>query len=165
MQKPLWTYDCMLAPVDAELDRYYFGIWAWVSGVKGCAHWCYYDGGPRLSYVHPTAVEIVPTIGWEAVREGIDDYRYLFTLKQLADAARTAGKAELAAGAERIFAEVESMVTMDNYGRTYLAAVENQGMEVASAYQRARVEPELDIGAYDQLRSKIAREIVKLSAE
>ena len=39
--------------------------------------------------------KIVPTARWEAVREGIDDYRYLRTLKQFADAAVTADDQEL----------------------------------------------------------------------
>lgn len=161
--KKLWTYDCMLAPVDAEMDRYYFGVWAWVSGVRGCSHWAYYDGGPRLSYVYPTPQEIIPTIGWEAVREGIDDYRYLFTLKQLADAARAAGRVDLTQDAERIFAEVKGMVTMDNYGRVFLTAQKNDGAKITSAYQRPRAEPELEIDAYDRLRWKVSQEIDKLS--
>jgi hypothetical protein len=60
--------------VDAETDRYYFGVWAWVSQVKGCAHWCYFDAMLKLSYVYPAEDELIPTIGWEAVREGIDAY-------------------------------------------------------------------------------------------
>jgi len=160
--KELWTYDCMLAPVDAETDRYYFGVWAWVSGVKGCSHWAYFCQR-HLSYVYPTKDDLIPSIGWEAVREGIDDYRYLITLKRLADKARAAGKAELVAGADQIFADVKQMVTMDNYGKMYHKAAESD-IELATAYQRPRVEPDLPIEAYDRMRLRVAGEIEKLSA-
>ena len=160
-KKELWTYDCMLAPIDAETDRYYFGVWAWVSGVKGCAHWAYYDNGPRLSYVYPTEDELIPSIGWEAVREGIDDYRYLSTLKRLADKARAVGKKQLAGRADKIFADVKKMVTMDNYGAAYHKAMAG-GVALATAYQRPRVEPQLSIDAYDRMRLKVARAIVDI---
>ena len=161
MGKELWTYDCMAAPVDAETDRYYFGVWAWVSGVKGCAHWAYFCQ-PHLSYVYPTQEDLVPSIGWEAIREGIDDYRYLKTLEQLANQARAAGRAELAGGSDEIFAHVHDMVTMDNYGAAFHEALAS-GVAQASAWERPRVEPELPIEAYDQMRLSVAREIQKLS--
>lgn len=153
-RKELWTYDCMLAPVDAETDRYYFGIWAWVSQVKGCAHWCYFDGMPKLSYVYPAEDELIPTIGWEAVREGIDDYRYLATLKRQAERAADAGRDDLVRGAEAVFEQARSMVTMDNYGKAFLK-VRGDPAE-ASAYNRPRVEPDLPLGAYDILRQAAA---------
>jgi len=161
-RKELWTYDCMLAPVDAETDRYYFGVWAWVSGVKGCSHWAYF-AQPHLSYAYPTEDELIPSIGWEAVREGIDDYRYLSTLKRLADKARAAGKKQLVERADKIFAEVKKMVTMDNYGKAYHTAMAG-GVALATAYQRPRVEPQLSIDSYDRMRLKVARAIVDIAA-
>ncbi len=161
-RKELWTYDCMMAPVDAETDRYYFGVWAWVSGVKGCSHWCYFDAGARLSYVYPAKGELIPTIGWEAVREGIDDYRYLATLRRLAERASEAGRDDLARGAEAVFEQAAAMVTMDNYGKAYHSALA-AGAD-ASAYDRPRVEPELPISAYDALRQAAAEQIVAIEA-
>jgi hypothetical protein len=160
-KKELWVYDCMLAPIDAETDRYYFGVWAWVSGVKGCAHWVYF-AQPHLSYVYPTEDDLIPTIGWEAVREGIDDYRYLSTLKRLADKARAAGKKQLVRRADKIFAEVKKMVTMDNYGAAYHKAMVS-GVALATAYQRPRVEPQLSIESYDRMRLKVARAIADIA--
>ena len=165
-KKELWFYDCMMAPIDAEMDRYFFGVWAWVSGTKGCSHWAYF-AQPHLSYVYPAKDGIIPTIGWEGVREGIDDYRYLATLKQLADKARAGGRADLAKGAEKIFEEVKEMVTMDNYGKAYLDAAygpsNSTSPEQGGAYNRKRVEPDLAIDAYDKMRSKVAKEIEKIS--
>ncbi|HJN18925.1 MAG TPA: hypothetical protein QGH10_25725, partial [Armatimonadota bacterium] len=161
-RKELWTYDCMLAPVDAETDRYYFGVWAWASGVKGCSHWCYFDAGPRLSYAYPAKDELIPTIGWEAVREGIDDYRYLATLRRLASRASDAGRADLVRDAESVFAQARAMVTMDNYGKAYHLALAAGGD--ATAYDRPRVEPDLPLAAYDALRQAAAEQIAEIDA-
>ena len=161
-RKELWTYDCMLAPVDAETDRYYFGVWAWVSGVKGCSHWCYFDGGPKLAYVYPARDELIPTVGWEAVREGIDDYRYLATLRQLAGRAAEAGRDDLVRAADAVFEQAGAMVTMDNYGKAYHLAIKAGGD--ASAYDRPRVEPELPLSAYDAVRQAAAEQIAALTA-
>lgn len=163
--KELWTYDCMAAPVHAEMDRYYFGVWAWVSGVKGCSHWAYFDAAPQLSYIYPDPDKgPVPTVGWEAVREGIDDYRYLFTLRQWQAKAAKAGRTDLVDAAEAVFTRVVSMVTMDNYGKCFLSA---QGIEgeagPATAYHRPRPEPEMAIEAYDELRRDAAETIVSIA--
>ena len=165
--KELWTYDCTLAPVDPEMNRYHFGLWAWVSGVKGCALWAYFDGNPKLSYVYPTADDLVPTIGWEGVREGVDDYRYLATLRKLADRARAMGKPELAADADRIFQQVDEMVHVNRYAEAWHevieAATEATRWEV-STYDRPRPEPNLDIEAWDRMRSRVAKAIADLAA-
>ena len=161
-RKELWTYDCMLAPVDAETDRYYFGVWAWVSQVKGCAHWCYFDAMPKLSYVYPTEDELIPTIGWEAVREGVDDYRYLATLKQQVERAAEAGRDDLVQDGEEVFAQARAMVTMDNYGKAFLQALGDTAE--ASAYNRPRVEPDLPLGAYDALRQAAADQATTITA-
>jgi hypothetical protein len=161
-RKELWTYDCMLAPVDAETDRYYFGVWAWASQVKGCAHWCYFDAMPKLSYVYPAEDELIPTIGWEAVREGIDDYRYLATLKRQAQRASEAGRDDLVQGAEEVFDQARAMVTMDNYGKAFLQV--RADPHEASAYHRPRIEPDLPLGAYDALREEAANHAATITA-
>jgi len=154
-KKELWVYDCMAAPVDAETERYFFGVWAWVLGVKGCSHWTYFAQN-WLSYVYVSKEELIPSIGWEAVREGIDDYRYLFTLKQWVEKAKTSGRLELAKEAESVLADVRKMVTMDNYGKAYHHAATLKTAELNTAYHRPRVEPDLPITAYDNIRKRAA---------
>ena len=154
LKKELWVYDCSLSPVHAEMNRYYFGIWAWAAGVKGCSHWAYF-AQPYLSYAYPTEDELIPTIGWESVREGIDDYRYLATLKRLADKARAAGKKEAARGADEILDQVKQMVNMGNYSKSYCVAKKSSDKD-AWSWNRPRPEPDLAIEAYDQMRSKVA---------
>ena len=112
--KELWSYGWSYSHSYTTADlRHYFGRYLWKSGLKGASLWCYNHGrfrGRFWSYIDRTQVdfsptehklmfsyvweedgEIIPTARWEAIREGIDDYRYLRTLKQFADAAVTAG--------------------------------------------------------------------------
>ncbi|MDP7162940.1 MAG: hypothetical protein QF792_05540, partial [Phycisphaerae bacterium] len=84
------------------------------------------------------------------------------TLKRLADKARAAGKKQLARRADKIFAEVKKMVTMDNYGAAYHKAMVS-GVAMATAYQRPRVEPQLSIESYDRMRLKVARAIADIA--
>jgi hypothetical protein len=85
------------------VDRFNFGLFLWISGLDGVVPYAYqgwggfgtktpYDdfGGKRYRpemYTYPTKTGVIPTIQWEAAREGIDDMRYLTTLKKLLDSA------------------------------------------------------------------------------
>lgn len=88
----LWAYDCRVPYTNAPFDRALYGFWAYRSGVQGVGRWAYHDNektyiddqgimhggvGPRLSHIIPSSKGPVPTVAWEATREGVDDYRYL----------------------------------------------------------------------------------------
>ncbi|MFH0964272.1 MAG: LamG-like jellyroll fold domain-containing protein [Planctomycetota bacterium] len=61
--------------------------------------------------------EIIPTLQWEGMREGIKDYKYLYTLTALAGRAKEAGKAdERVAEIER---EVAEMVARIPWAKEY----------------------------------------------
>ena len=179
MGKELWSYDCALAPVDAQTSRFSFGFWAWKAGLKGVSNWTYadvpkiYDGGAWdpsdkegvgvLSFVWPTPKEPIPSISWEAIREGVDDYRYLTTLKDAIENAKAAGKTELAGEAERVLNDVESRVHVNSFTKSYIAACKGKDNQENQAYiyNRPPPEPDMPLG-YDGLRSRIAQEIIKL---
>jgi len=115
--KELWSYGWTYSHNYSTADlRHYFGRYLWKTGLKGASLWCYnygrfrdrfwsYPDGPfspaehylAFSYVWYEDDEIIPTARWEAVREGIDDYRYLRTLERFAVAAAAAGDEELRA--------------------------------------------------------------------
>jgi hypothetical protein len=93
----LWAYDCRVPYTNAPFDRALYGFWAYRSGVQGVGRWAYHDNvktyiddqgmlhggvGPRLSHVIPSSSGPVPTVAWEATREGVDDYRYLMLFGQ-----------------------------------------------------------------------------------
>ena len=98
----------------------------------------------------------------EAVREGIDDYRFLATLKRQVERAAEAGRDDLVQGGEEVFAQARAMVTMDNYGKAFLQALGDTAE--ASAYNRPRVEPDLPLGAYDALRQAAADQATTITA-
>ena len=84
-----WTYNCGSRGINIPYHRFYTGLFTWVTGVRGNFLWVY--GGPELSgnhdggyaYVMHSEDGPVPSVGWEARREGIKDYRYLQLLQQL----------------------------------------------------------------------------------
>ena len=188
MNKAIWTYDCGLAPVDAITDRHYFGIWTWAAGLKGTSHWAYYDAHMLsrwnlkaewrdseddvrdythcLNYVYPKSDEIIPTIGWEAVREGVDDARYLLALERLVTAAREAGVApELTERADTVLANIRGAVNVANLGveRTRCKELtKTTGRPRIRDFERNPPEPDLSPADYDRMRRDVAEQIVTL---
>ncbi|MBN79109.1 MAG: hypothetical protein CMJ70_03125 [Planctomycetaceae bacterium] len=94
----VWTYICHGVHQNMPFPRALYGFWAARTGVKGVASWAYYDnrrwtadaqgyvaGDPatRLSQVCVSPNGPLPTIAWEAIREGVGDYRYLQFLQDL----------------------------------------------------------------------------------
>lgn len=115
--KQPWTYSCrQIHEVGCAYERYLFGRFAWKQGLRGVGLWCYVDNNtmfdrfgrgqawresdvfsPEWKHLHGHVWfengEIIPVVTWEAVREGIDDYRYMLTLKKAAQAAISSGNA------------------------------------------------------------------------
>ena len=100
----LWTYNCTCPHLNMPFSRAFYGFWAFRTGVRGVAQWAYYDnphwtadekgqvgGNPRtrLSRICPSPSGPIPTLSWEATREGIDDYRYAQRLRDLTATAET----------------------------------------------------------------------------
>ena len=94
----VWTYTCHGVNQNMSFARALYGFWAAKTGVKGVASWAYYDnkrwtaddngnayGDPftRLSQICVSPQGPIPTLSWEAIREGVDDYRYLQYLRDL----------------------------------------------------------------------------------
>lgn len=87
------------APGGVESARALYGFFAHKAGVAGTAQWTYYHSGtPEHNYSWPAddpKQGHVPTLRWEAVREGVKDMRYLATL-EAAIKGRTDSPAEAA---------------------------------------------------------------------
>jgi hypothetical protein len=179
MNKLLWTYDCNLAPVDAESSRYYFGLWCWKTGIKGSALWAYSDPGStrsdawddvfkdvqnvelHYSFVRPTPVDLVPTIGWEAVREGVDDHRYITTLSHLIRRAEAAGLKADSKRAQRVLKELADKIDVNGY----LAGIQSghaSKRRLGTHYDRTSPQGNIAKGDYNRFRHKIADEILRL---
>ena len=85
----LWTYDCNIrGRGNSTRARFYAGLYTWALKLKGSFHWCYAEGytweGDRNAihvFVLPSDAGPVPSVAWEARREGVEDYRLLRLLE------------------------------------------------------------------------------------
>ncbi len=99
----LQTYYWQMRDEDARVNRYYAGIHLYLTDLAGIFPHVYYhnngsdpfddlDNAPttpgfshtrEMGAVYPTQQGPMSTIEWEALREGVDDYRYLQLWKSL----------------------------------------------------------------------------------
>lgn len=119
--RDLLMYNAGSTGRDALNDRYCFGYYAWRCGLRGVLQFVYTGRGASpdgtltagfLVYAH-TSPEggLIPTTAWEGVREGIDDWRYLYTLERATAEARQRGKAgPLVARAEKFLADLRQRI-------------------------------------------------------
>ena len=90
--KEVWFYNIDLTGWHPEVMRFGYGFGLWQSGGTGMIQWCYdyhRDGQPETAY-RPGSMTFAypstdtetggPTTGWQAVREGVSDFKYLYTL-------------------------------------------------------------------------------------
>jgi len=115
--KPYGIYNgCGQTPAGA---RFFFGFYGWKTGARQIGQWAYHFGdsvfqgnGLRRDddgYVYLAPTGPLPSVMWEGVREGIDDYRYLCRLWQLIGAAKASSNAaaqSAAKSAERAMSEL-----------------------------------------------------------
>jgi hypothetical protein len=119
--KTVLIYNCDVEFYRPVVDRYVAGWFQEAAGIDGCFNWAYqsvagdpYDDqdgplGDEVAYYPPGHGHVGgPSIGWEGMREGIDDYRYIALLRDLIVAARKKGgrSAELASRAESDLKEI-----------------------------------------------------------
>ncbi len=107
--KPVWCYTCATNMTEQPIESYYrLESWeAWRKGLDGVCYWAYnswrgdswddFDVADSHNYSDNGAVYAgddspVTSKRWEATREGLDDYLYLYLLKQNIAAA---GKAKV----------------------------------------------------------------------
>lgn len=103
--------------------RFFFGFHGWKSGAAQIAQWAYSFGeavfqgnGLRQEdegYVYHAVDGPLPSTLWEAVREGVDDYRYAHLLWRMIGTAKNAdkpGARAAAARAEQVFTGILSQM-------------------------------------------------------
>jgi hypothetical protein len=96
----------------------------------------------QWSFVYPTGEELIPTIGWEGVREGIDDYRYLKTLSiAIQEAKKRKADIDVIKNAENLLKEIEEGMPAENSGEMQKTA---ESVE------------------YNKLRYQVAQQIINL---
>ena len=85
----LWNYTCHNRGWgNAPFQRFYAGVYTWAFNLKGNFIWAYTENyaweGDRnaiFCYVLPSDSGPVPSVAWEARREGVEDYRTLHLLE------------------------------------------------------------------------------------
>ena len=111
-----------------------------------------------------------PTLAWEATREGVDDYRYLFTQQSLVDELSARGD-QRAARAKALWQEIEKdLAPIDFNGSTGSAAqgdwtgrkeLSPEGDKIVSGDHK--MANGMEFSDYSRLRRKIADAIVELT--
>ncbi len=99
--KRWWIYpNDALDTKNRSYTRYVFGFGAWRWGVDGVVPWTFQlsqgcNGnpftvldGPEVMVAYPGMNGPLPTPTWEAIRDGINDYKYIYLLKRLISTAK-----------------------------------------------------------------------------
>ncbi len=85
----VWTYSYRILREGYKpvRQRYYAGLYTWAHRLGGNVVWAYTDGTRHgHAWWLPGSDEPMPLTGWEARREGVDDYRYLQMVEDCAAA-------------------------------------------------------------------------------
>ena len=104
----------------------------------------------------------MPTIGWEAVREGVDDYRYLTTLSKLIARAKAAGRIDDVKRAERLLKQLTDKINVSGYQAGMQGGLATK-RRMGNHYDRTPPQGKIVQREYDQFRRKLADEILHLS--
>lgn len=90
----LWNYTCHnRGQSNAPFQRYYAGVYTWALRLRGNFIWAYTENytrekgqylpwSPIYCYVVPSDEGVIPSVAWEARREGVEDYRLLALLEE-----------------------------------------------------------------------------------
>ena len=113
--RQLWMYSGS-DEGGGKTARVYRGIWGAALGLDGMLDWTYFrlyktdklfddlantSSGPNhRGYVFPTPDGPLPTPAWEGIREGVEDERFIFTLKTRIQQARHSRNSNLQALAD-----------------------------------------------------------------
>jgi len=87
----LWAYNCTARGMgNSPFNRFYAGLYTWALQLEGNFIWCYHehyswegDRNAVHTWVLPSDGGPVPSVAWEARREGVEDYRLLRHLESL----------------------------------------------------------------------------------
>jgi len=117
-------YNITRTDITPEYSRIINGLWLWRTPLNAQMHWTYFWGsqdamvgvreGERLAPYfalaapHPTKQEMVSTLDWENLREGVTDHKYITTLENAIKHAAP-GKADTVEKAQALLAEMWSV--------------------------------------------------------
>jgi hypothetical protein len=134
--KTIWFYNVDLTGYHPEAMRFGYGAGLWRAGGSGVIEWAYmfqYGRGPEDSaYTNPKTMFFRyprtetrrggPSIGWEAVRQGVQDYKLLSLFCQKASEAAQSGDTRRMEIARRLEAAVGSRLALIRFDRLQATA-------------------------------------------
>lgn len=148
-----------------KLSRYWKGLFNWVTGAKGSGLWVYWwqpyiDRFPvppnqvtsPNSFAFPSPDGPLPTIGFQGVREGIGDRRYIYTLTNLIEKSRKLNREEINTqikAAQKVLSDLAGNVEIGKRGVNSNPAVTGITDDIAA-------------DSFDIWRGQVARKIMKL---
>jgi hypothetical protein len=184
--KRLWSYNINDANFFPELAtmRFAYGYFPWLQGIKGQLTWSFQDStgsplncldGPYtdMMYRFPAIPQIGeaggPSLMYECLREGTDDYRYLYTLSSLAAEARHRGQTAQADAAEEVLRRLAASVDQVRLREKcrYLECQWDESLAFPDGSPAVKGRFSIPNGwgfaDYDRWRGEAAREIERLS--
>jgi len=184
--KLIWFYNIDLSAWHPEPVRFMTGFGLWKSRAHGIIEWAYmwpvkpedslavYSQPSAFLYRYPAAPGISggPTIGYEMVREGIDDYRYLLTLEKYLDRAYTSGNPQIIACANVIAEEIHAKIAAATFNGCRGVALQGNWTgkcEILPDGNRLvrgdhKIDNNWQFSDYQDLRHKIAAGIIQLQS-
>jgi hypothetical protein len=162
-----WTYYNIRGSFfTAEWCRIINGLYLWQAPLRGHIPWMYYstsgdpfddtDGtGADFAYAAPARDDptvLIPTLHYEAMRQGVDDARYIYTLKELIAQQQGKRPQEAAAG-QKVLDEIAAALPK--------IPDDLQGIEQESPWLVA-ISAKFTGEEYDKLRWRVAEAILKL---
>lgn len=179
--KRIEFYNIDLTTWHTEPLRFMTGFGLWKSGAQGIYEWAYmwavkesdpawiYSQPRPVVFRYPAAGDEVggPTTGYEAIREGVDDYRYLLTLHRLVERAKQQGRSALA---DQVWRPVQAKLDAATFEACRGKAAQGEWTgkcEIRTDGTRVvrgdlKIKNNWTFGDYDALREKVARGIQRL---
>ncbi|MDD5698576.1 MAG: sugar-binding protein [Victivallaceae bacterium] len=167
--KAIWAYNSIgsgrFNPIFAV--RFISGMITWKQQIKGFHNFHYlepYASNPfnpidslYAAFAYPGDEQPLPTLQWEAIREGLDDLKYLRTLEKLIEESLASNDKQTVenAGRAKIFLDkLKNEIKPSFRDYTFIHPVTGEPVIVAPAWP---------ISKYDEIRRKIAQWIIKLT--
>jgi len=140
-----WIYEARAGVKDDVEPRYYWEqIWAaWELGFTGVGYWTYcttgfdlWESGADYTMVYQGAKTPVPSVRWQAIRIGIEDYARMARLRDAIDTAREAGRGEEADRAMARLNELVSEARAALWNPGVVARIRNEVMDMTLAFAK-----------------------------
>lgn len=184
--KEIWFYNIDNTGWHPEPMRFAYGFGLFASGGQGMLQWSYQvpliyvlskEPGklfelPQyhlLRYPDNLGLSGGPTVGYEAIREGINDLKYIVSLKRVVDLAINSNDLHRKEKAKKIWKEVEKEIDLIDFQGVANHAAQGKWERRSSLDDGSiivsgdlKLENGLEFEDYDRIRRKIAEGIMQL---